>query len=279
MATRKKIPLIDASANLAVTGDVTITGSGTAVITFPSVTSTLATLAGTETLTNKTISGASNTLTNVSIASVTGTKAQFDTAVTDGNIMYVGDAPTSHNHVAADITDFSSAVAATAAVTANTAKVTNATHTGDVTGSGALTIAADAVTFAKMQNIATNKLLGRATASTGDIEEITLGTNLSFTGTTLNAASGSGTTVFYGTGIPDNGIGIDDNLYIDTIGYSLYIKKSSVWLWVGEALLSGGTTGQVLSKVDGTDYNVEWVDPGAGGGVSESLAIAYAIAL
>jgi len=36
------------------------------------------------------------------------------------------------------------------AITANTAKVTNATHTGDVTGATALTIAADAVTGAKI---------------------------------------------------------------------------------------------------------------------------------
>ncbi len=36
------------------------------------------------------------------------------------------------------------------AVTANTAKVTNATHTGDVTGATTLTIAADAVTTAKI---------------------------------------------------------------------------------------------------------------------------------
>jgi hypothetical protein len=36
---------------------------------------------------------------------------------------------------------FNAAVAATPAVTANTAKVTNATHTGDVTGATALTIA------------------------------------------------------------------------------------------------------------------------------------------
>ncbi len=64
--------------------------------------------------------------------------------------------------------------------------------TGDVTTSGAAaTIANDAVTFAKMQNIATNKLLGRGTASTGDIEEITLGTNLSLSGTTVNAANTS----------------------------------------------------------------------------------------
>jgi len=42
-------------------------------------------------------------------------------------------------------------------------------------------------------SMATGKLIGRGTASTGPMEEITLGTNLSFTGTTLNAAGGSGT--------------------------------------------------------------------------------------
>ena len=69
---------------------------------------------------------------------------------------------------------------------------TNANLTGDVTSVGnAATIAADAVTYAKMQNIAASRLLGRATASIGDTEEITLGTNLSFTGTTLNAGSES----------------------------------------------------------------------------------------
>jgi hypothetical protein len=48
--------------------------------------------------------------------------------------------------------------------------------TGDVTASAngnTTTIANDAVTFAKMQNIATDKLLGRATPSSGDVEEIT----------------------------------------------------------------------------------------------------------
>jgi hypothetical protein len=43
MATRKKIPLIPTDASLDITGDVSIAGSGSAVITFPSTTSTLAT--------------------------------------------------------------------------------------------------------------------------------------------------------------------------------------------------------------------------------------------
>lgn len=52
------------------------------------------------------------------------------------------------------------------------------TLTGDVTGSGtssfAATIANDAVTYAKMQNVsATNRIMGRITASAGDMEELT----------------------------------------------------------------------------------------------------------
>jgi hypothetical protein len=66
---------------------------------------------------------------------------------------------------------------------------------GDVTtsGSNVVTIANDAVTYAKQQNVsAASRLLGRGSASgSGDCEEITLGTNLTMTGTTL-AASGGG---------------------------------------------------------------------------------------
>lgn len=60
---------------------------------------------------------------------------------------------------------------------------TAATLSGDVTNSaGAVTIANDAVTFAKMQNITTDRILGRDTAGTGDIEQLTVGGGIEFTG-------------------------------------------------------------------------------------------------
>lgn len=60
---------------------------------------------------------------------------------------------------------------------------------GDITTSGSgltWTIDNDVVTFAKMQNISTNKLIGRSTASTGDPEEISIGTGLSLSAGTLS---------------------------------------------------------------------------------------------
>lgn len=47
----------------------------------------------------------------------------------------------------------------------------------------------------------TNKLIGRNTAGIGVMEEITLGTNLSMTGTTLNAAGGGGTATVQDEGV------------------------------------------------------------------------------
>jgi hypothetical protein len=71
--------------------------------------------------------------------------------------------------------------------------------TGDVTagpgfGSQAATIANDAVTYAKMQNVSgVSLLLGRGSAGgAGDPEEISLGTGLTMSGTVLSSTGGGG---------------------------------------------------------------------------------------
>ena len=58
---------------------------------------------------------------------------------------------------------------------------TNAVTTGKINDK--------AVTYAKIQDVATNRLLGRATAGAGVAEEIQLGSGLNFTGTTLNTVN------------------------------------------------------------------------------------------
>ncbi len=98
-------------------------------------------------------------------------------------------------------------------VAANANNYVHPNHTGDVTsvGDGAQTIAANAVTYDKIQNVAANSVLARAAATSGDVGEvalaasqlfgrgaagdvaaIVLGTNLSMSGTTLNATGGGG---------------------------------------------------------------------------------------
>jgi hypothetical protein len=67
---------------------------------------------------------------------------------------------------------------------------------GDITvsSSGTVwTVDNDAVTYAKIQNVSNNnRLLGRATSGAGDVEEITIGSGLTLTGTTLSASGGGG---------------------------------------------------------------------------------------
>ena len=60
-----------------------------------------------------------------------------------------------------------------ARVDINDAKVSNATHTGDVTGATTLTISDNAVTNVKAADMAVNTIKGRITTGTGDPEDLT----------------------------------------------------------------------------------------------------------
>lgn len=126
------------------------------------------------------------------------TKAQLDTAVSDGNVQFVGDAPTAHTHLlAAGATDVTITAAnlnalddgVNTALHFHDADRARANHTG--------TQLAATITFA-----ATARFMGRLTAGPGTGEELTgtQATTLLDTFTSalkgLAPASGGGTTSF-----------------------------------------------------------------------------------
>lgn len=129
------------------------------------------------------------------------------------------------------------------------------TLTGDVTGSGTgsfpATIGNDKVTYQKMQNVsAASKLLGRGDSGSGDPQEITLGTNLSMTGTTLNAAGGGGTGDVVG---PASATDSAFARYDSTTGK--LIKDSPV---------TSDDTGNVFTPGNVEAFDLKTSDPGGG---------------
>jgi len=194
-------------------GDITVSGSG-ATWTIDNDTVTLAKMANmaTASLIYRKTAGTGdpevNTLATLktdlgltgtnsgdqtSIVGITGTKAQFDTAVTDGNILYVGDVTQYTDELAQD---------AVGGMLLDTATI-DLTYT-DATPTLSADVKDASITFAKMQHIATDRLLGRDTALSGDVEEISLDDTLEFTGAgavqraaltgAITATAGSNTT-------------------------------------------------------------------------------------
>ncbi|MDD2815569.1 MAG: hypothetical protein PHP00_07490, partial [Thiotrichaceae bacterium] len=102
----------------------------------------------------------------------------------------------------------------------------------------------------------------------------------------VGAAGTNGTSILSGTTAPVAGTGNNGDFYINTTTNTLYGPKAS-GAWPagvslvgaagtngtnGQGVPTGGTAGQVLSKVNATDYNTQWVTPSSGSGTVTSVA-------
>lgn len=150
--------------------------------------------------------------------------------------------------------------------------VTGVTATAPITSSGG---AAPNVST----SMNTNKLIGRGTAGVGVMEEITLGTNLSLSGTTLNAtggggldygiASGTNTYTVTITGVTSytdgdtyvikftNGNDADSTININGLGAQLLVKEFNVQVTGGD-IVSGQ---ELIIIYDGTNFQTLGVAP------------------
>jgi len=211
------------AGNFAISGAfaTTLTVTNTTNVTLPT-TGTLATLAGAETLTNKTVNLTSNTLT--------GTVAQFNTALSDGDFATLAGSETLTNKTL-------------------TAPILSGSVTGTYTLAGTPTISSPTVNSETTTNptingtVSGSAILNPANGGTGNSGtptngQLLIGNGTNYTRATL-ASSGTGTSVTNGAG----------SITINAEGFStgdvkLTLKTSADTGWV---LMDDGTIGSATS--------------------------------
>lgn len=151
------------------------------------------------------------------------------------------------------------------AIDLNTAKTTNATHTGNVTGATELTIANDAVTYAKMQNVvADERILGNITAADSIVAELTAAQVLTMIGVTSGAdVTGSNAPQAHEASHKSGG---SDEILLDEFGTPTDIITNN----------ASTTYHGLLKKLDNNSSNFmngqgNWAAPAGGGSQTVNL--------
>jgi hypothetical protein len=216
---------------------------------------------------NALISGTNYIAPNTAITGATKTKITYDEKglVTAGADATTADiAPSTNRNY---VTDIKAGVLSNTSGT-NTGDQT-ITLTGDVTGTGTgtftSTIANSAVTYAKMQNITTGKLLGSTNTSAAAPGEVTIGSGLSLTNGTLTA-TGTGGTV---TNVNPITVTASGSTFTSTVTNAT--TTPAIALTIPLASVAGTTAG-LLSNTDYTTFNNKQgaLTAGAGSGISIS---------
>lgn len=123
--------------------------------------------------------------------------------------------------------------------------------------------------------------IGQGIPAGGTADQILLKVDGTDYNTYWGARPDDGLSVLNGAGVPsDIDDGVDGEFYIDTSAWDIYGPKTAGAWGTGTSLIGptgaagadgadgadgqgvpiGGSTGQVLAKVDGTDFNTQWVD-------------------
>lgn len=175
---------------------------------------------------------------------------------------------------ASTISDFDTEVSNNSDVTTNTAKVTNATHTGDVTGATALTIASVAITGQTTETaVSGDFVLFSDTDDSGNLKKADVADFAGETNTLGLAAGATGadvTSTKVGVELKVKGLlsgeGVDATISSDDVVFDLDFDGLSV-----EA---SPTSGDKLAIWDGANHKkIDWDDlPGAGGGETNTMS-------
>ena len=197
-----------------------------------------------------------NQNTSGSAGSVSGTNV-----ITNANLRQSGARSVIGNatNATANVADISTATADQVLISTATTLVWGTVTTAAITNS--------AVTYAKIQNVsATNRLLGRSTAGAGVVEEITVGGDLSQSGSTFTIANSAVTlakmaNLTANTIIGNNTVSAATPLALTGTQVTAMLDNFSSTL-KGLVPLSGGGTTNFL-RADGT-----WAAPPGGGGTT-----------